>query len=73
MEFKTIKDLKDAIYNGKIDETKLQVILDNDCTSFYLDDGTEDGEEIIVKSASGYYDIGELYPLVFPKANVDWC
>ena len=35
--------------------------------------GDECDNEITVSSANGYRDIEELYPLVFPKATVEWC
>ncbi len=78
MEFKTIKELYEAVKSGKIDETKLFIILDNDCTSFYNGKPKEDENyevinEIDVVEASGYYDIEKLYPLLFPKATVEWC
>jgi len=67
MTLKTIKELHDKVKSGKIKESDLQIILDNDCTSFYVE-----GEEINVDEANGYYDIEKLYPLLFPKANVEW-
>ena len=68
-EYDTISDLKKAIDRKEI-EDDLQIVLDNDEVYFLINDGTD---EIKVKSASGYSDIEELYKLVFPKANVDWC
>lgn len=73
MKFNTIKDLKNAILEGKVDEGRLEIVLDNDCTNFYLHNGTDEPDEITIKSANGYYDIEELYSLVFSKAKVDWC
>lgn len=76
--FNTIKELYEAVQAGTVDESKLMILLDNDCTNFYIgpmedDDGNELDNEIEVKEANGYYDIGKLYPLLFPKANVKWC
>ena len=71
MEFKTIKELYDAVKSGKIDESKLSVVLDNDCTSFCLDSGEE--EYIEVSESCGYNDIEPLYKILFPKADVMWC
>jgi len=77
--YKTIKELYEAVKRGEIDESKLEIVLDNDCTNFYLgppvedDDGITVANEIEVEEANGYYDIEKLYPLLFPKAKVDWC
>lgn len=67
-EYKTIKEFYTAVKSGKIDESELTIILDNDCTGFYAGE-----EEIRVAEANGYYDIEKLYPLLFPKATVEWC
>ena len=78
MKFKTIKELYDTVKSGKIDESKLVIIMDNDDTSFYNGETEEDenydiNNEIKVEEANGYYDIEKLYPLLFPKAKVEWC
>ncbi len=76
MKLKTLKELYDKVKLGEIDESKLHIVLDNDCTSFYVGDGdpmADEGEEINVDEANGYYDIEKLYPLLFPKATVQWC
>ena len=79
MEYKTIKELYEDVKSGKIDESKLKITLDNDSTAFYIDTGEEDvyGNEmdirIVVAEANGYRDIDKLYPLLFPKATVEWC
>lgn len=78
MKFKTIKELYEAVKSGHIDESKLVIILDNDHTSFYNGNPQEDENfdyinEITVEEADGYYDIEKLYPLLFPKAKVEWC
>ena len=78
-KYKTIKELYEAVKNGDIDEAKLEIVLDNDCTNFYMgppsedDDGIKTANEIEVEEANGYYDIEKLYPLLFPKAKVMWC
>ena len=76
--YKTIKEFYEAVKAGEIDESKLEIILDNDCTSFYIgpsedERGNELDNEIEVAEANGYYDIEKLYPLLFPKAKVKWC
>lgn len=70
-KYKTIKELYEAVKKGDIDEAKMEIILDNDCTSFYI--GPSNDNEIQVEEANGYYDIEKLYPLLFPKAKVEWC
>jgi hypothetical protein len=77
-EFETIKDFYGAVKSGKIDESKLTVVMDNDNTGFYEgpcedEQGNEIDNRIEVKEANGYYDIEKLYPLLFPKATVEWC
>ena len=77
-KYKTIKELHNAVKSGKIDEERLTIVLDNDCTNFYVGpdcdpEGDELDNEIIVEEAYGYSDIEKLYPLLFPKANVQWC
>lgn len=49
MKYKTIKELHDACKNGGIDESDLEIIVDNDCTSIFLTSKScmivdEDGE-----------------------------
>jgi len=71
--YKTLKELKEAIDSGKIDGKKLQILLDNDDTSYYYDNGSG-GIKIEVESAgSGYYDYHELYELSFPLSMVEEC
>ena len=74
MEYKTIKDFYEAVKSGVIDESKLEIVLDNDCTYFYCGPPSHDAnDKIRVLEANGYYDIIKLYPLLFPKAKVEWC
>ena len=78
MEYETIKDFHAAVKNGDIDESKLEIVLDNDNTGFYTgpavdDEGNENDNEIIVEEARGYYDVEALYRLLFPRAKVGWC
>lgn len=70
----TLKQLYNKVKAGEIDESKLRVVLDNDCTLFYVENpDNDDDDEIIVAEANGYYDIEKLYPLLFPGATVEWC
>jgi len=73
--YETIKELYEAVKSGEVDESKLEIVLDNDQTSFYVgpgedDNGNEIDNEIRVAEANGYRDIESLYPLLFPKAKV---
>jgi len=65
-KYKTLKDVVDAVKRGKLDESQICIILDNDFTL------VKHGEMIIYEG-NGYYDIKDLYPLLFPKAKVEWC
>ena len=72
--YSELKELRKAIDDGDIDGTKLRIILDNDHTGYYFDDGTEDGHEIIIESAgNGYSDYIELYELYFTESMVEGC
>ena len=76
--YRTIKEFYEAVKSGEIDESKLEIILDNDRTSFYIgpsedEEGNDLDNEIEVAEANGYADIEKLYPLLFQKAKVEWC
>jgi len=76
--YKTIKEFYEAVKSGEIDESKLEIILDNDRTSFYIgpsedEEGNDLDNKIEVAEANGYADIEKLYPLLFQKAKVEWC
>ena len=68
-DLKTIKDLRDLVRAGAIDEAELTITLDNDRTMFRV--GAD--EDIEVKEANGCYDVDTLYRLLFPRATVEWC
>lgn len=71
MEYRTIKEFYNDVKAGKIDETKVTIMMDNDDTMFY--EGPLDEEtEICITEANGYQDIEKLYPILFPKATVEW-
>jgi len=72
MNYETIKGLYTGVKNGDIDESKLEIILDNDDTGFYVQSDGEEWDDAILHG-NGYSDIGELYELLFPKAIVGWC
>jgi hypothetical protein len=66
--FTTLKGLVKAVKQGQIDESELSIIMDNDCSFVYLA-----GQERAIYRGQGYYDIEDLWPLIFPKAKVEWC
>ena len=68
-KYKTIKDFYEAVKAGEIEESELTIVLDNDCTNFYI--GLDN--EVRVDEANGYMDVEKLYSILFPKANVEWC
>lgn len=75
-KYKNLSELKKDIEKGIIPENDLRISLDNDNVSFYCGDEEEDPDNFIdieVDSAGGYSDIEELYSLLFPKADVEWC
>ena len=78
-KYKTIKDFYEAVKAGEIEESELDIVLDNDCTNFYIGpdsdkNGNELDNEVIVDEANGYMDVEKLYSILFPKANlVEWC
>jgi hypothetical protein len=71
--FKTIAAFYEAVKTGIVDESKLDIILDNDHTDFYVEKGPRGMYvKINVQGTDGYNDIDKLYSLLFPKARVDW-
>lgn len=75
-KYKTLKEVLEAIKSGGLDESKLAVVMDNDCSNIYngpCED--EEGNELenCIFEGNGYYDIEILWSLVFPKATVEWC
>lgn len=71
-KYETLKAVFEAVKSGELDETKLKVTMDNDCSVIVEGEYGEDGEGVIYRG-KGYMDIEDLWPLVFPKATVDWC
>lgn len=75
-KYKTLEELHKAVKSGEIDESKMEVFMDNDYSRVYYGPYTDsDGKEIdnCIFRGKGYNDVQDLWPLVFPKANVDWC
>jgi len=76
--YKTLKEVVDAVKSGELDESQLLVVMDNDCSHIYfgprLDaDGEENEDCICIYRGKGYRDTEDLWPLVLPNADVEWC
>ena len=61
-KYKTIKDFYEAVKAGEIEESELDIVLDNDCTNFYIGpdndkNGNELDNEVRVDEANGYMDV----------------
>lgn len=73
--FKTLSELATAVKSGDIDETKMTVTMDNDCSRVnygpYPDDDGADWE--LLYRGKGYDDCEDLWLLAFPTAVVEWC
>ena len=67
-KFEQLKDLVAAVRDGSIEESSLRVVMDNDCSYVSVD-----ASEEILYEGTGYYDVKDLWPLVFPGASVGWC
>ena len=75
-QYKTLKEVVEAVKSGELDESKFVIVQDNDCSSIYVgpcvDEDGNDTENCIY-NGNGYLDTEDLWPLVFPKAKVEWC
>ena len=75
-KYETIQELVDAVKKGEVDESALEVVQDNDCSSVFLRPSLEDGEDEPsnkIFEGGGHYDTDALWKALFPKANVYWC
>lgn len=75
-KYKTLKEVVEAVKLGELDESELCIVMDNDCSHIYSGPcRDESGNEIenCIYNGKGYSDTEDLWPLVFPKANIDWC
>jgi hypothetical protein len=76
MKYKTIEEVHVACKNGDGDESKLEIIVDNDYTGFYLSSDVDGEDDDIICRGNGEYDVTELYRLLFPtticKGNGDY-
>jgi len=74
--YKTLKELHEAVQSGEVDDANLTIVMDNDC-SHVMSGPAEDenGNEIdnVIYHGKGYCDTDDLWPLLFPKANVMNC
>ena len=71
-KYETIKAVLEAVQAGELDETQMAVVMDNDCSSIHYGRYSEDIDNCIFRGR-GYWDVEALWPLVFPKAAVEWC
>ncbi len=75
-KYKTIQEVVEAVKDGREDESKLEVIQDNDCSHIYNGPAEDaDGnkiEDTCIFRGMGYGDTDALWELVFPKATVMW-
>ena len=75
-KYKTIKEVVKAVKSGELDESKLTIVQDNDCSQIYngpCEDENGNDIENCIYNGKGYYDTEDLWPLVFPTATVEWC
>ncbi len=70
--YKSIAKVLEAVRSGELDEKKLEVRMDNDCSSIYYDYNEESDDNDPIFRGEGYADCDPLWRLLFPKANVDW-
>lgn len=68
-KYNNIAALYKAVQAGEIDESKIEIWVDNDSTSIYLNDADIDDLDPICKG-HGNDDVTVLYDLLFPKAMV---
>ncbi len=76
-KYATIQEVVAAVKDGREDESKLEVIQDNDCSHIYNgpseDSNGDEIENACIFKGKGYADTDDLWKLVFPKATVMWC
>ena len=75
-QYESIAAVVAAVRSGELDESQLTVVMDNDCSRVEYGPWEDDhGEEIdnVIFRGKGYYDVEDLWPLVFPQADVEWC
>ncbi len=75
-KYANLTELVAAVRSGELDEYKLVVIQDNDCSSVYngqpeLDENYNFVNEIY--NGNGYADTDDLWKALFPTAIVEWC
>ena len=75
-KYKTLKEVVEAVKSGELDESRLKIIMDNDCSYIYngpCEDEQGNMIENCIYEGKGYYDTNDLWPLLFPEAIVSWC
>ena len=76
-KYKTLKALVEAVRSGEVDESKLLVFIDNDYSTVSLVTGKTDEygdpKDIdLYRGEGGYGDADDLWPIVFPQAEIDF-
>jgi len=75
-QYKTLKEVFEAVKSGELDDSKFVIVMDNDCSNIYVgpceDESGNDIENCIYKG-KGYADTEDMWPLLFPNASVEWC
>ncbi len=73
-KYKTIQEVVEAVQAGEVDETKLEIVQDNDCSDIYCGPHEdEDYNSLAIFRGEGYADTDALWKLVFPKAFISNC
>jgi len=67
--FNCLTDLVEAIKDGEVDESILEIRIDSDTTYIYDKSKDEDSDEVFI--GEGYMDVFDLYTIMFPRADVD--
>lgn len=75
--YKTLNELLVGIKKGEVEESDIRVVMDNDNTCVEIGHWTKGYDEFdddnLLYCGNGYVDVEDLWPLVLPKAVVEWC
>jgi len=63
-KYKTLQEVYDAVKSGELDESKISIYMDNDCSSIMYN-------SVDLYESDAGYDAEELWPVLFPKAYLD--
>ena len=65
IQINSVKELLDAVREGEVDESELEIVFESDTSYYYLGE-----EQINIKYAGGDQDADMLCQLLFPLANI---